>query len=216
MFAAVVFDLDGTLVDSEAVSLATGLEVFGRYDPGYDTDFFHSLTGVDDQTAKTRLVAMLPAEVSYDAVYGEWRRLIRARFLREGVPLKPFARESLEHLKGLGLPLALATSSLQESASFKMNRADITQYFDQVVVRESILSPKPAPDAYVEAARLLGVDPALCLAFEDSTPGAIAAHAAGMRVIQIPDVTAPPENPIWEVEPDLWSALRHLGLRADG
>ena len=212
MIEAVVFDLDGTLIDSEAVAFATGREIFGPHSPVFDADFFHALVGVDDATARIRITEALPAGTSFETIHGAWRRAIRARFIAEGVPLKPGARESLERLKTLGFPIAIATSSLEESATFKLDRAGIAGYFAEVVVRESIVSPKPAPDAYLEAARRLGIAPERCLALEDSTLGAQAAWSAGMRVIQIPDVVAPKARPEWEIAPDLLTALQIAGL----
>lgn len=212
MFDAIIFDLDGTLIDSEAVSLAAGLEVFGPYSSGFTTAFFHSLIGTDDDTARRLITARLPEGIPYEEVHGVWRRMIRARFIAEGVPLKPGAKATLAALSAKGLPLAIATSSLAASAEFKLTRAEIACYFNAVVVRESIAAPKPAPDAYLEAARQLNVDPKRCLAFEDSALGATAAFAAGMQVYQIPDVVPAPADAPWQVASSLSEACTRLGL----
>ena len=87
-----------------------------------------------------------------------------------------------------GLPCAVATSSRRASALRKLDLTGLAPHFATVVTFDCIASPKPAPDPYLEAARRLGIAPGRCIAFEDSDPGAAAAHAAGMTVVQVPDM----------------------------
>ena len=108
--------------------------------------------------------------------------------VEEGLPLKAGARELLQDLSGLGVPLAVATSTRGERARIKLARSGIDGYFRHVVTSSDVTHAKPAPDLYLLAAQRLGVPPAECLALEDSEFGVRAATAAGIRVIQVPDL----------------------------
>ncbi|MEO6518022.1 MAG: HAD family phosphatase, partial [Pseudoxanthomonas sp.] len=105
-----------------------------------------------------------------------------------GLPLKPGARELLQDLFDLGVPMAVATSTRSERARTKLARSNIAHYFRHVVTSSDVLHPKPAPDLYLLAAERLGLAPHHCLALEDSEFGVRAASAAGIRVIQVPDL----------------------------
>jgi HAD superfamily hydrolase (TIGR01509 family) len=98
--------------------------------------------------------------------------------------------EFLDHLSTRGLPRAVATNSHTVNARRKLGEAGIAHHFDpgHVVGFDLVPAPKPAPDVFVDAARRLGVDPRRCLAFEDSDTGVVAALAAGMTVVQVPDM----------------------------
>jgi len=101
----------------------------------------------------------------------------------------------LAYLKGQDIPLGLATSSARDTALTYLGRAGLLDYFDILVGGDEIEVSKPAPDIYLEAVRRLGAEPATALAFEDSDNGVKAAHAAGLRVVQIPDL-APPSDEV--------------------
>jgi beta-phosphoglucomutase-like phosphatase (HAD superfamily) len=115
-------------------------------------------------------------------------------------------------LSGIGLPKALATSSTRRQADTKLALTGLGTHFAHVVTFDDVSDPKPHPEPYLLAARLLGVDAARCVAFEDSETGARSAHAAGMTVVQIPDIVPASGDFAHHIAPDLMTAARKLGL----
>jgi HAD superfamily hydrolase (TIGR01509 family) len=208
MYDAVLFDLDGTLIDSEAVAVRTGLATFHQMGHPVDPAFFHSIIGKDNPTA-TRMIAAAFPHINVDALNAAWTKGFQAAMATE-IPLKPLVHETLS---AISLPRAIVTSSRRDEARSKLVRAALDTYFFHVVVLEDVTAAKPCPDPYLLAARLLQVDPARCLVFEDSETGAEAAHRAGCVVVQVPDIL--PSSGRWahHVASDLWSGATAAGLR---
>jgi HAD superfamily hydrolase (TIGR01509 family) len=212
MIQAVIFDLDGTLIDSESVTIAAGTAAFAAHGYAVGADLFHRLVGVDELTGAGLLRAMLGDDLPLDRINADWAAGSRRLYDAHGVPVKPGARDLLRLLRARSLPLAVATSSGRRSALWKLEQSGLAAHFDTVVTLDCITRPKPAPDPYLEAARRLGADPAQCVAFEDSETGAASAQAAGMTVVQVPDVVAPSGRHARHIAPDLLSGARAAGL----
>jgi HAD superfamily hydrolase (TIGR01509 family) len=207
MFDAVIFDLDGTLIDSESITQAAGIEAFASLGVQVEPEFLHSLIGIDDKTGGGLIRARFP-DLDTDAFAMAWTRGVRQRYA-DGVPLKAGTQEVLS---AIALPKAIATSSTRRQADSKLGQSGLGGHFAHVVTFDDVARPKPAPEPYLLAARLLGVDPARCVAFEDSETGARSAHAAGMTVVQIPDIVPATGDFAHHVAPDLLTAARRLGL----
>jgi beta-phosphoglucomutase-like phosphatase (HAD superfamily) len=207
MYDALLFDLDGTLIDTESIALATGLAAFAAHGHAVDAAFMHGLVGKDEPTAARLIRAALP-HADLDAVNRHWRTGFAAGVDR-GLSLKPGAAELLALT---GLPLAIVTSTGRPGAHRKLAIAGIADVFAHVVTLDDVTAPKPAPDPYLLAASLLGLPPARCLVFEDSETGAEAAHRAGCIVVQVPDVV--PSEGRWahHLAPDLMTGARMAGL----
>ena len=107
------------------------------------------------------------------------------------IPLKSGAEELLQDLKRGGIPMAVATSTPNPRATHMLRNSGMLQAFDVVVAGDQVQRGKPLPDIYLRAAELLGVPPERCLALEDSENGVRSALAAGMTVIQVPDLVEP-------------------------
>lgn len=185
-YDAVIFDLDGTLVDSEAIIVKAAEVAFAVHGMEMDHGLIHGMVGVDAVTCRRRLVDHFGA-MTADAFTAVWDREIVKGYARD-MPLKPHVPEVLSDLYDLGVPIALCTSSGRANAEHKLDRASIAQYFSALVTLDDVIHPKPAAEPYLNAAKALQADPARCLAFEDSETGARAAKDAGMTVVQIPDV----------------------------
>lgn len=214
MFEAVIFDLDGTLVASERTAHDTALAVFAEQGHPVTSEVLLSMIGHDEASSERLLRAALGPDAPLAPLQLAVRARVRARFSAEGVPLRPGARALVELLAAQGMAMAVATSSRQESAEWKLVRAGIRQHFATVVALEDVTQAKPAPEPFLLAAARLGVDPARCLAFEDSETGTAAARAAGMTVVQVPDMLASEGRHASLLAPDLLSGARAVGLIA--
>lgn len=207
MIDAILFDLDGTLIDTETVALTTGMEAFSAMGFPVDVDFMHRLVGVDLPTAAGIIGKALPG-LDQIGLQEHWRQGFVAAINRD-LPLKPGVVSLLSRRLR---PMAIVTSSGQDEAHHKITLTGLGGYFETIVTLADVSSPKPAPEPYEIAARRLGVPPSRCLVFEDSETGAEAAHRAGCIVVQVPDVA--PASGRWahHVAPDLLAGARLAGL----
>lgn len=185
-FDAVLFDLDGTLLDTEALGVKAGLWTLAQLGYPEDRDFLLSLIGKDDHTVRGLMEARFPG-LDFDRNNQVFRdEVIRLEAL--GIPFKDGVDEIIAQVASLGLPMAIVTSSQRVNADRKLATTGLDQKIKTVITVDDVEHPKPAPDPYLLAANRLGVDPKRCLVFEDSDPGAASAKAAGMFVVQIPDL----------------------------
>jgi HAD superfamily hydrolase (TIGR01509 family) len=187
---AVVFDLDGVLIDSEQlwdeVREQLALERGGRWHDRAQADMMGmSSTEWSRYMHDVIRLAESPEEINAEVV----RRLL-ARY-RESLPLLPGAVAAVERLAAFG-PLGLASSSNREVIDAVLEQAGIAHHFFATVSSEEVEHGKPAPDVYLETARRLGVPASRCAAVEDSRNGIRSARAAGMYVIAIPNPHYPP------------------------
>jgi HAD superfamily hydrolase (TIGR01509 family) len=189
--AAVIFDLDGVLVDSEGVWDEVRMrfveENGGRWHDGAQRDMMGMSSVEWSHYVHDRLgVDMDPERISREVADGV------VDTYREKLPLLPGAVEAVKALAA-EWPLGLASSSNRHVIDLVLELARIADDFQVTVSSEEVGAGKPAPDVYLEAARRLGVDPPACVAIEDSTNGIRSAHAAGMAVIAVPNREFPPE-----------------------
>jgi HAD superfamily hydrolase (TIGR01509 family) len=189
--AAVIFDMDGVLVDSEAVwddvRKRFVEEKGGRWHDDAQRDMMGMSSTEWSQYVRDRLgVEMEPEEISREIA----DRV--ADVYRERLPLLPGAVESVRSL-GREWPLAVASSSNRHVIDLVLELAGIADAFRVTVSSEEVGAGKPAPDVYLEAAKGLGVEPPACAAIEDSSNGIRSAHAAGMSVVAVPNRDFPPE-----------------------
>jgi len=183
---AVIFDMDGLLIDSERVILECWRTTAAEQSLAVDDALWLSMVGLHDAGCAELLNGLLGAERAKRLTVECKRRY--DVLVEEGLPLKAGARELLQDLFDLGVPLAVATSTRGQRARIKLARSGIDNYFSQVVTSSDVAHPKPAPDLYLLAAERLGIPPRECVALEDSEYGVRAASAAGLRVIQVPDL----------------------------
>jgi HAD superfamily hydrolase (TIGR01509 family) len=187
--AAVLWDMDGTLVDSEKlwdVALYEAVEWLGGK---LAEEQRATLVGSNMDATATYLLAITGHEVTPNAIaeVGTWIRQRTAGLFDDPLPWRPGAREALAALREAGIPSALVTSterSLTDLALKTIGR----EFFDVTVCGDEVDGlNKPHPKPYLLAAELLGVDPARCVAVEDSPPGAESAEAAGCVVLVVPN-----------------------------
>jgi HAD superfamily hydrolase (TIGR01509 family) len=190
--AAVVFDLDGVLIDSESVwgevRHRFTEETGGRWHSGALRDMMGMSSVEWSRYMRDQLAVPLPPEEISSQVSDRVANLYRER-----VPLLPGAVEAVRALAE-HWPLAVASSANRPLIDLVIDLAGLADAFQATVSSEEVERGKPAPDVYLEAARRLEVDPGSCAAVEDSTNGVRSAHAAGMAVIAVPNRDFPPEQ----------------------
>ena len=192
MIDAVVFDMDGVLIQSEEVWDEVR-EAYVRERGGrYDAEIQRAMMGMSSTEWSRYLhdTAGVPDEP--DAINAEVVRRMLAAY-REHLPLIDGAVEAVRRLAER-YPLGLASSSNRQLIDAALEMAGLASFFASTVSSEEVAHGKPEPDVYAEAARRLGVDPARCAAVEDSHGGIRSAKAAGMRVIAFPNPSYPPDE----------------------
>jgi HAD superfamily hydrolase (TIGR01509 family) len=205
---AVIFDLDGVLVDSESVWNDAREDVARTHRGSWPADAQRAMMGMSSTEWSSYMhdelgVGLTPEEISSTVV----RRL--TEIYRERLPLIPGAREAVMALAG-EWPLGLASSANRPIIELVLELSELGSCFAATVSSEEVARGKPAPDVYLEAARRLGVEPERCAAVEDSTNGLFSAAAAGMAVIAVPNDEFPPADEALAVADDRLGSITEL------
>ena len=211
--AAVLFDMDGLLIDTEGVSEATYRQTCLAHDAAVAAGAYGQLIGRDQPEQRAIFKTLLPDHVDLARFDREWRQAFLDQ-LEHHVPLKPGARDLCAWLSQRSVPMVVATSTLTDKAETLLQRAGLFPYLVGVVGGDQVERGKPAPDLYLAAATMAGAMPADAVAFEDTPQGVMAAKAAGVPVIQIPDMIpadAASRAATMLVADSLYAAASHLG-----
>ena len=203
---AVIFDLDGTLTDTEKYFQRAWAEAGAR--SGFELD--------REKTLALRSLGMPFVDEQLKGWFGGSFRTAEIKALchsifntiakENGVQLKPGAKELLAWLKSKGIVTALATAGTTDRAQKQLTETGVIGYFDKLISSNMVSRGKPAPDTYLHACSVLGVRPEEAIAVEDSPNGIKSAYAAGCRVIMVPDQTEPDE----EIKPMLYARVSSL------
>lgn len=181
---AVIFDMDGTLLDTQKICIPAWEEV-GRQQgiEGMGDDIF-SVCGMNE-TGWTAFISQKYPNLDIP----RFKQEMRAYIIQNGVVrFKDGAQELLDFLKEKGIKMAIASGSSRETIYHHLNEVNALDYFNAVVGGRDVENGKPAPDIFLKAAEHLGVSPETCFIFEDSANGIRAGYAAGMKCIGVPDI----------------------------
>jgi HAD superfamily hydrolase (TIGR01509 family) len=185
--AAVLFDMDGLLIDTERIAQQVSRDTALHLDVHLPERVALRMIGLGRDALERMLRVEMSGDFSFEQYQLEWEKRYHAR-LANGVPVKAGVAEALAALAAAGLPCAVATSTHTEHARYKLKQAGLLAHFSVVVGRDAVPHGKPAPDLYLHAAERLGVTADSCWAFEDSLPGLHAAVASGARTHWVPDL----------------------------
>ena len=183
MIRALILDFDGLILDTETPLLGAWNQV--HQDAGLEFDLLagqkiigHSGVAYNPWQAFGPNADIAALETQFQS---HKDKIIRFQ------PILPGVERLLEHARSLGVPTAVASNSFHDHVDSHLQRLGLKRYFKTTICRDDVSHPKPAPDVYHAACAALGVDPHHAVAFEDSPPGHEAAHAAGLRVVVIPN-----------------------------
>ena len=183
---AVLWDMDGTLIDSEPHWMRSERDLAAKHDKVWSDDDGKALVGLSLTSSSKIYKDKLGLGISSAEIIEEWTNSVTDG-LRQEIIWRPGAKELLKELRRRGIKTALVTMSLRSMALQVVETIDF-EAFDVVVAGDDVIHGKPHAEPYLKAAQLLGVDPAECVAFEDSISGILSAEAAGTKAVGIPNV----------------------------
>jgi len=191
---AVVFDMDGVLFDTERLSKDAWSVIGEKY--GYEgmNEVAMECVGLNVTDIRVLVKKRFGEDFSYDRFREEEHEWIEQEIEKNGIPVKPGAREILSYLKEAGYLVGLASSTAKPAVLRHLERAGFTDYFQAVTTGDMVEHSKPQPDIYLMACKELGVKPKEAYAIEDSPNGIRSAHGAGMCPIMVPDLVQPDDE----------------------
>jgi putative hydrolase of the HAD superfamily len=183
MLRALVFDFDGLLVDTETVLIDAWVQLHTEDGITVDGNALHHIVGHTDVVHD--YWAAYPAHADRNALEERYR--LAARRLTLAAPPLPGAQDLLDTARAAGLRIGLASNSTHAHVEGHLAHRGMLSLFDFIACRDDVTIGKPEPDVYLAALRGLGVNATEAVAFEDSVPGHVAAHRAGLRVVVVPN-----------------------------
>jgi len=213
---AVIFDMDGLLIDSETVSAQAFKDTSIKYGLTDSYDIFLACVGCNAYSIELMLEEKLSPQLDARQFWLDWMDRYQAMLAERVPPLLPGVIELLDWLKTEGVKMAVATSSGASAAEHKLSSNGIHDYFLSITTGDDVTVSKPNPEIYTKAAASINVQPNNTWALEDSENGVRAAVAAGMNVIQVPNLVQPSEGLLslgHTVHSDLHEVLKVLQSR---
>lgn len=185
---AIIFDMDGVLIDSERISFKCYQEVFKDYTYEIDEKSYVKFIGRNVDGIKEVMQEEYGSDFPFDEIYKKKVKLAIEFTDKNGVKIKPGVHELLDYLKKENYKIAVATSTRRQRALQLLEEAKIKEKVNFVVCGDEVENSKPDPEIFLKAAKGLGVEPEKCIVIEDSDAGITAAHAAKMTGIHVPDM----------------------------
>jgi len=185
---AVIFDMDGVLIDSERISFKCFQEVFKEYNYEIDEPFYLKVIGRNFEGIKALMIEEYGDDFPFDIIYRKKADLAHEITNKNGVIVKPGVHELLDYLNQKKYKIAVASSTRKERVLELLEEAKIKDKVDYIIGGDQVENSKPNPEIFLKAAKGLDIKPENCMVIEDSDAGITAAHAAKMIGIHVPDM----------------------------
>lgn len=182
---ALIFDMDGVIVDSEPLHLLAYQELLGRYNLPYSEDDNRQFLGRKDIEMASILVPRYNLPIAPQVLVEAKEQILARLFAEQSVP-RPGLYELLDKAQSLRLPVGVASSATLPTIQLVIDTLGVRKYFQALTSGDEVPRGKPAPDVFLLAAKRLATEPASCLVIEDTAAGIKAAKAAGMFCVSIP------------------------------
>ena len=207
--AAVIFDMDGLMLDTERLTIPLWDEAGKKFGYRIPFDTVIKMVGVSAQRARDVLFEEYGGDFPYDKIRDEFRLLCKREF-ENGIHHKKGLDFLLDHLTAAKISFGVATSTRRETAMENLEKAGILERFAAITGGDEVTNGKPAPDIFLLAAKKLMTPPSACVGFEDSPAGLRALAAAEIRSVFIKDLIDPPQevlDTVWRTYGDLSEAV---------
>ena len=180
-----IFDLDGTLIDSNGVWVEVDKIFLARRGAPYTKEYYEGVAHTILQNCATFTKEFLGLDESCEEIIAEWMDLAKDAY--DHIPLKPYVREYLQRCKDSGHRMALLTACVPEHCMAAVRSNGLEPYFEKIILAQELGMDKKSPQVFKKAAEILGVSPRECVLFDDSLSACKAAKAAGMTVVGVAD-----------------------------
>lgn len=194
MIDTIIFDMDGTLIDTEKYFRACWPKALAAFGYEMSDEQALSMRSLGRPFAPIHLKEMFGESIDYTQVREKRKELVEECIKEHGIQLKPGVIELLQWLKENHIRAAIATATDMERTNRYLKMLGIHEYFDKLISATMVKEGKPSPDIYLYACEQLGRKPEECIAVEDSPNGVLSAYRAGCKVVMVPDQTAPEEE----------------------
>ena len=194
MIDTIIFDMDGTLIDTEKYFRVCWPKALAAFGYEMSDEQALSMRSLGRPFAPVHLKEMFGESIDYTQVREKRKELVEECIKENGIQLKPGVIELLQWLKENHIRAAIATATDMERTNRYLKMLGIHEYFDKLISATMVKEGKPSPDIYLYACEQLGRKPEECIAVEDSPNGVLSAYRAGCKVVMVPDQTAPEEE----------------------
>ena len=194
MKKAVIFDMDGVLIDTEKHYNAAWCQAATEAGFPFTREHALLLRSCEAKEGEKLMQGIFGPSFDYYAIRERRRELVRERLAQYGLEKKPGVEETLRFLRAKGIKTAVATATALDITKSHLTTIGVYDLFDSIVSAKNVAHGKPEPDVYLYACEQIGERPQDCMAVEDSPNGIMAAYRAGLRTVMVPDLTQPDEE----------------------
>lgn len=194
MICAVIFDMDGVLIDTEKHYNAAWCQAATEAGFPFTREHALLLRSCEAKEGERLMQGIFGPSFDYYAIRERRRELVRERLAQYGLEKKPGVEETLRFLRAKGIKTAVATATALDITKSHLTTIGVCDLFDSIVSAKNVAHGKPEPDVYLYACEQIGESPQDCMAVEDSPNGIMAAYRAGLRTVMVPDLTQPDEE----------------------
>lgn len=194
MICAVIFDMDGVLIDTEKHYNAAWCQAATEAGFPFTREHALLLRSCEAKEGEKLMQGIFGPSFDYYAIRERRRELVRERLAQYGLEKKPGVEETLRFLRAKGIKTAVATATALDITKSHLTTIGVCDLFDSIVSAKNVAHGKPEPDVYLYACEQIWERPQDCMAVEDSPNGIMAAYRAGLRTVMVPDLTQPDEE----------------------